>query len=75
MVAHFPRAFSTHGLGLGTSWGLSPMLLLHLAYSEEDLKFKAKIPPFPEATNSKFQIPNSKSQCDTGAHCDLEFEL
>ncbi len=32
------------------------MLLLHLAYSEEDLKFKAEIPPFSEA-------PNHKSQC------------
>ena len=36
--------------------GLNPMLLLHLAYSEEGLKFKAEIPPFPEA-------PNHKSQC------------
>ena len=27
------------------------MLLLHLAYSEEDLKFKAEIPPLPEAPN------------------------
>ena len=41
-LAHFPRAFSTHGLGLGSSWGYTPMLLLHLAYSEEDLKFKAQ---------------------------------
>jgi len=32
------------------------MLLLHLAYTEEDLKFKAEIPPFLEA-------PNHKSQC------------
>ncbi len=31
------------------------MLLLHLAYSEEDLKFKAEIPPFPEAPNHKSQ--------------------
>jgi|TARA_B110000037_G_scaffold221630_1_gene293243 hypothetical protein len=32
------------------------LLLLHLAYSEEDLKFKAEIPPFPEP-------PIHKSQC------------
>jgi len=32
------------------------MLLLHLAYSEEDLKFKAEIPPFPEPPNHKSQI-------------------
>ncbi len=51
MVAHFPRAFSTHRLGLGSSWGYPPMLLLHLADSEEDLKFKAEIPPLPEAPN------------------------
>ncbi len=55
-LAHFPHAFSTHGLGLGSSWGETPILLLHLAYSEEDLKFKSEIPPFPEA-------PNHKSQC------------
>ena len=34
------------------------MLLLHLACSEEDLKFKAEIPPFPEAPNHKSQITN-----------------
>jgi|TARA_B110000037_G_scaffold83657_1_gene99455 hypothetical protein len=29
------------------------MLLLHLAYSEEDLKFKAEIPPFPPTATSE----------------------
>ena len=43
------------------------MLLLHLAYSEEDLKFKAEIPPFPEAQNHK-------SQCAPVYHWQGELE-
>ncbi len=38
------------------------MLLLHLAYSEEDLKFKAEIPPFPEPPNHKSQITNHNAR-------------
>jgi hypothetical protein len=43
MVANLPRAFSTHGLGLGSSWGESPILLLHLAYSEEEASAATQI--------------------------------
>ena len=51
----FPACIQHAWAWLGKFMGLNPMLLLHLAYSEEDLKFKAEIPPFPEAPNHKSQ--------------------